>query len=488
MAAQACSVFAGKPTPNFPERPLEFGPVAALRHTRYGWWLEDAGPVEPTAALSGDVRADVLVVGGGYLGLWTAWHLKTLEPGLEIAILERDLAGHGPSGRNGGFVSTLWDDLPTLRERVGDKRAVAVAEASERAVRGIGTWCEENEVDAWYRVGGTLQVATNRAQLGDWDRLVEACQAVGASDQVEVLDRDAVLARCASPLFLGASLLRLSATVHPARLALGLRDRVLRAGVRIFERSPVTDLDYSGTARTAGGSVTAGAVVLAANAATPTFSGFGRSLATASSHMVITEPVPGLIEELGWTGGEAIHDCRTLLHYLRTTRDGRIAFGWGGGRMGFGGRLADGVEVDAGVAERTRASLLRFFPQLAGRRIELAWGGPIDVSPTHLPIFGTREQTHYGFGFTGNGVGPSYLGGEILARLALDRRDEITGLALVEPDRKLFPPEPLRWLGGAVIRQAILRLDAAADEGRTPDPLSRAVAAMPRLLGLHLPR
>lgn len=462
--------------------------MTAMRHTRYGWWLEEAGIVDPAPPLATDTRADVVIVGGGYLGLWTAWQLKQLEPNADVVVLESELAGHGPSGRNGGFVSTLWDDLPLLRESLGDRRAVEVCTASERAVREIGTWCEQHEVDAWYRAAGTLQVATNRAQLGAWSGLVEACRAVGAHDTMEQLDGARTRARCDSPLFRGANYLRLAATVQPARLALGLRRRVLEAGVRLFERTPVSDLDYTGTARTSRGTVTAGAVVLAVNSALPGFPGFRCSAATASSHIVITEPVPDVLEELGWTGGEAIHDCRTMLHYLRTTRDGRIAFGWGGGRMGFGGKLPRGMEIDKGVAERTRESLLRFFPQLEARKVEMAWGGPIDVSPTHLPIFGMRDRTAFGFGFTGNGVGPSYLGGEILARLALDRRDEVTGLGVVEPDRKLFPPEPMRWLGGTAIRQAILRADAAADHDRLADPVSRLVAALPRKLGLHLPR
>ena len=109
-----------------------------MRHTRYGYWLEEAGPVEPTAPLAGDTTADVVIVGGGYLGLWTAWQLKQLEPELDVVVLEAGLAGHGPSGRNGGFVSTLWDDLPILRDAVGDTRAVEVCRASERAVHGIG--------------------------------------------------------------------------------------------------------------------------------------------------------------------------------------------------------------------------------------------------------------------------------------------------------------------------------------------------------------
>jgi hypothetical protein len=146
------------------------------------------------------------------------------------------------------------------------------------------------------------------------------------------------------------------------------------------------------------------------------------------------------------------------------------------------------LELDADAVEQARRSLVRFFPQLAGREVTHAWGGPIDVSPTHLPVFGSRGRVHHGYGFTGNGVGPSYLGGRILASLALDRRDEVSRLALVEPPPARFPPEPLRWAGGSLIRQALVRTDAAADEGRRPDPLTGFVASLPRRLGLHLPR
>ena len=459
-----------------------------MRHTRYGYWLEEAGPIAPTRPLEGDTSADVVVVGAGFLGLWTAWQLKALEPGIDVVMLDAGLAGHGPSGRNGGFVSTLWDDLPILRDRVGDTRAVEVCRATERAVHGIGAWCEAEGVDAWYRAAGTLQVATSDAQIGDWDDVVEACREVGAPEEAVALSPAEVSARCASPAFLGGMLLRVAANVQPARLALGLRERAIEAGVRLHERTSVSRLTRDATASTSGGTVRAGAAVLAVNSATASFAGFRNALAVASSHMVVTEPVPDVLEEIGWTGGENIHDCRTLLHYFRTTRDGRIALGWGGGQMGFGGRHDGRLDVDPAAAEHAVRALRRFFPQLARRAITHAWGGPIDVSPTHLPIFGSRGNVHYGFGFTGNGVGPTFLGGEILARLALDRRDAITGLAIVEPERKLFPPEPFRFAGGTVIRAALVRRDEANDRGAQADPLTAFVAALPRRLGLRLPR
>ena len=458
-----------------------------VRHTRYGWWLEEAGPVEATAPLEGDTSADVVVVGGGYLGLWTAWQLKSLEPACDVVVLEESLAGHGPSGRNGGFVSTLWDDLPILRDRVGDERALAVVRASERGVHGIGEWCERVGVDAWYRAAPTLLVATSEAQLDASEHAIEACEALGAPEEIRHLKGDELRARCDAG-FLGGAILRTSATVQPARLAVGLRAKVVEAGVRLHERTPVRRLRADKVVVTPRGRVRAGAAVLAVNSATAGFPGFRLAHAVASSHIVLTEPVPDVLEELGWTGGEPIADGRTLLHYLRTTRDGRIAFGWGGGRMGFGARRLGRLDVDPEAARTARDDLLRFFPQLHGRRITHAWGGPIDVSPTHLPVFGSRGRVHHGFGFTGNGVGPSYLGGEILARLALDRRDHLTRLALVDPERKLMPPEPLRWAGGSLIRSALVRADRAEDAGRAADPATRLVAGLPRRLGLRLPR
>ncbi len=340
-----------------------------VRHTRYGWWLEEArrdAPLEAAPPLASDTTADVVVVGGGYLGLWTAWQLMALEPELDVVLLESGVCGHGPSGRNGGFVSTLWDDLPILRDRVGDARAVDVCRASEQAVQGIGAWCREQGVDAWYTPGGTLHVATSEAQLGDWDDVVEACRAVGAADEAVPLSRDEVAARCASPAFLGGMLLRVAANVQPARLSLGLRAKVMAAGVRVHEHSAVRTLSRDAVATTAGGAVRAGAAVLAVNSATAGFAGHRLSLAVASSHMVITEPVPDVIEELGWTGGENVHDCRTLLHYFRTTRDSRIALGWGGGRMGVGGRHRSRLDVDAGRCRQRRRRAPTLLPAATG--------------------------------------------------------------------------------------------------------------------------
>jgi glycine/D-amino acid oxidase-like deaminating enzyme len=468
------------------------------RHTAHGYWQEEAGPVEPLPPLEGERTADVVVIGGGYTGMWAAWFLKELEPEARVVVLEAKRCGFGPSGRNGGFVNAMWFSLPTLRERFGDAAALAVARAAEGAVHGVGRWCEEQGVDAWYRSAGYLQVSTSGAQDGAWQPVADACAALGVPGACRPLTVEEVRARCDSPIFRAGAFYPEAATVQPARLALGLRSRLLERGVAIFEGSRAARLMPAASGirvETRRGRVRADAAVLAAGAALAGGALGGerslrRRLTLTSSHIVITEPVPDVLEELGWTGGECITDARALVHYFRTTPDGRIAFGWGGGRVLPGARLGGHAELDPALAAEVARHLVRFFPQLAGRRIEHAWGGPIDVSPTHAPVLGSlhRGRVHYALGYTGNGVGPSHLAGRTLASLALDRRDEHTRLALVEPPVVRVPPEPIRYLGGTIVRAAVVRKERLEEEGRRPGAMTRFVAGLPERLGIQLGR
>jgi glycine/D-amino acid oxidase-like deaminating enzyme len=455
-------------------------------HDAHGWWLREAGGAEPVAPAAGELSADVVVIGGGYAGMWTTWHL--LEHGARVVLLEADVCGHGPSGRNGGFCETLWSNLPSLRERFGDERALAACEASSDSVRAIGEWCEAEGVDAWFRQGGFVETSTSEAQDAAIDEIVGA--AAIAPGKVLPLDAAAVRARCDSRRFRKGLLVSDDATVQPARLALGLRRRLLERGARIHERSRVRALTAHAdgvVAETSDARVRAGAAVLTINAAARGVGPFRSRLAVTSSHIVLTEPVPDVLEAIGWTAGESITDARTFLHYFRTTPDGRIVFGWGGGKLAVGARLDGRIEVDGRLAATVQRHLVDYFPALEGRAVTHAWGGPIDVSPSHLPQIGTLDDgpVHYAFGFTGNGVGPSHLAGRVLAGLAAgdgDRR-----LALDDPGPPV-PPEPLAWLGGMVVRGAFLRAERLQADGRRPDPLTRAVCAAPRALGIHVSR
>jgi glycine/D-amino acid oxidase-like deaminating enzyme len=461
-------------------------------HDAHGWWIAEAGAPAPLPALAGDLDADVVVVGGGYTGMWTAWEIAEAESNARVVVLEAGGCGLGPSGRNGGFLSSLWLYGPLLRGAYGEARARELCEASVESVQAIGAWCEAQEVDAWHREAPHLVVSCAPAQDG------ASADAV-TGREVLALTAAETRAVCDSPVFRGGVAAQSGATVHPARLAFGLRERLLGRGVRIFEGSPVRALrsdrahpDAPGAviAETPGGRVRAGTAVVAVNAASGSIRRLRNRLTVSSSHIVLTEPVPDVIEALGWTGGEAITDGRALLHYFRTTRDGRILLGWGGGRMSAGARTHGLMDIDPGVVAETRRGLDRIFPMLAGRRIEHAWGGPIDVSPNHLPAIVTLSggRAWAAFGYTGNGVGPSHLAARSLASLALGRRDAAARWAWIDPPPQTVPPEPLRVAGATVIRAALARVEAAGEAGVRADPVSEALAALPEKLGLHIVR
>jgi glycine/D-amino acid oxidase-like deaminating enzyme len=466
-----------------------------MKHTPHGYWLEEAGAVAPAPPLDGNRDADVVVIGGGFTGLWAAWHVKRLEPEARVVLLEADEhCGRGPSGRNGGFCNVMWFSLPSMRERWGDDAALAVARAAERSVGEIGEFCEQEGVDAWFRTGGYLQVSTAAAHDQVWSVALGACKELGADDAVRSLSPQEVASRCASPTFRAGAFYPHSATVQPARLALGLRERLMARGVELFESTPVRalrDAPDGVEARSSGGTVRARTAVLAIGGAANSRRGpLRQRITVASSHIVLTEPVPDLLEEVGWTGGECITDSRALIDYFRTTPDGRIAFGWGGGRISMGARLGGRAELDAAVVAATAEHLHAVFPGLAGRRIAHAWGGPIDASPTHLPMVVPLPggRAFAAAGYTGNGVGPSHMVGRTLASLALDRRDEPSRLAFVDPSPPRVPPEPFSWVGGEAIRAGLIAKEEAELADRSPSRISVALARIPELIGFHIGR
>src|SRR3954447_26776678 len=280
-----------------------------MLHDAQGWWIAEAGPPPALPPLRGDVQADVVVIGGGFTGLWAAWHVVSSEPEARVVVLEADRCGLGPSGRNGGFVQTLTLSRPRLRETFGERAADELVTASEDTVRAIGAWCESEGVDAWYRAAPHLIVYAAPAQEGKFADAVDG-------ESVRRLSGTEVRARCDSPLFTGGIEALVGATVHPARLAFGLREKLAARGVAIHERSRVRALDGAVARTEDGARVRAGAAIVAAGAAAAaagggaaaTWPGGGRVGAVAPrrdrragprSHIVLTEPVPDVVEALG---------------------------------------------------------------------------------------------------------------------------------------------------------------------------------------------
>src|SRR5205809_1887663 len=380
-----------------------------------------------------------------------------------------------------------WLEGGDLRRLVGDDGALEIARAGTRIVPAVREFCERRGEDVWLRAGGELKVSAAPAQ----DRVVagaaEVARALGVEEEAVPLSREEVAQRCRSPVFRRGVFFRDGANVQPALLVRALRRAVLAERVGLHEGSPVVAVE-DGAVRTPRGRLRAPEIVLATNAALTGWGPVSRRLTNFGSYVVLTEPVPDLVEQIGWTGGESIVDGRMFVHYFRTTRDGRVLMGSGSGPIGFGGRIDERFSRDRPTAGRAEAGLRPLLPDLAEARVERSWGGPIDVSADHLPFFGTvpGKRVHYGAGYSGNGVGPSWLGGQILARLVLGVDDELTRLPFVTRRVPKLPPEPIKRLGGGLVRASILACEEAEDAGRRPSLAARAGAALPRVLGLRI--
>jgi glycine/D-amino acid oxidase-like deaminating enzyme len=437
--------------------------------------------------VTGEVGADVCIVGGGFTGLWTALALKDREPAVDVTLVEAATCGSGPSGRNGGFIHGYWAGLADLLSLLGRDRALELARAGEQIVPAVRAFAEVRGEDVWLREGGMLMVSASPGQDAAVERAVSAAAVAGAPEQAVALDSDAVLKRIRSPVFRGGVYFQDGATVQPARLIRALRRAVTAAGVEVYENSPALQI-RNGEVTTREGRVRAPEIVVAINAAATGWRPVSRHVTNFGSYVVLTEPVPELLEEIGWTGGEAVLDARMFLHYFRTTNDGRVLMGSGSGPIGFGGKVDGRFTSDEATAARAEHGLRRLLPALADVRVERAWGGPIDVSADHLPFFGTvkGERVHYGLGYSGHGVGPSWLGGQILASLALEAQDEWTELPLASRRVPSLPPEPLKHLGGALVRSAILACEYADEDKRRAPVPARVGAALPRLFGMEI--
>jgi glycine/D-amino acid oxidase-like deaminating enzyme len=410
--------------------------------------------------------------------------VKEREPSARVVLLEAATCGSGPSGRNGGFVHGYWASIAELVPLLGREGALELARAGERIVPAVRALDAE---DVWLRESGMLMVSASPAQDAAVEHAVAAAAEVGAPEQAQALDSDGVAKRVRSPVFRRGVFFPDGATVQPARLVRVLRRRVVEAGVELHEHTPVSF--RAGEVRTPRGRVRAPEVVVAINAAATGWRPVARHVTNFGSYVVLTEPVPELLDEIGWTGGEAIVDGRMFLHYFRTTNDGRVLMGSGSGPIGFRGELDDRFTSDAPTAARAEHGLRRLLPGLAGARIVRAWGGPIDVSADHLPFFGTvpgSRRVHYGLGYSGHGVGPSWLGGQILASLATGRDDEWTALPLATRRVPSLPPEPLKRLGGGLVRSAIMAVERADEDGRPAPLAARVGAALPRLFRMEI--
>ncbi|ATP45639.1 amine oxidase [Pseudomonas putida] len=457
--------------------------LASSRPLTRSYWLQSLQDnLQSTSPLEGEHNADVAIVGGGFVGLWTALTLKERGPDINVVVLEQDICGGGASGRNGGFVMSWWPKIGSLLSFCSREQALFLAQAAEDAITELGEFCEQNKIDAHYVRKGWIWTATTPAHIDSWNSTLDVCERLGVAP-FQRLTADAVARMTGSDVHLAGVYERSNATVQPGALVRGMRRVAIEAGIRIFEQTPVQSIEPGRTVSltSTNGRVHANAVVLASNAWAASIPELAKLVVPVNSSIVVTAPIPSKLEQMGWTGQESITDSQLMVDYYRTTRDGRIAFGKGTGALAYGSRIDDTFSRHDKSIELTEADFRRTYPNLSSTELTNAWSGPIDRTYDSLPVFGTlagSQNIHYGIGWSGNGVGPSRLGGRILASLVLGSEDKWSTCPLVGRVCKTFPPEPLRYLGGSLVRNAVIRKERAEMSGVRPSAIDRMLAGL----------
>ena len=440
-------------------------------------WLDGVpGELAPRPALSGSTAVDVAVVGAGYTGLWTAYYLKKADPSLRIAVLEKEIAGFGASGRNGGWCSSFFAASPgTIADEFGREAAIAMQRAMFATVDEVGRVVEDEGIDARYHKGGTLTLATSEAQLPRLRAEIdhEREWGFGESDYA-YLSADETAERIRVEGCLGAMYSPHCACVDPARLARGLADVVERLGVTIYEQTPALALTPH-EVPTPGGAVTADVVVNALEGYVAALPGHARDMVPLYSVMIATEPLSrSFWDEVGWSGREVFGDERYLLIYCMRTEDDRIAIGGRGAPYHFGSKIRDDYDLAPKVFGELHGVLKALFPALGGARITHTWGGCLGVPRDWFTTVGYDKEKGMAWagGYVGDGVSTTNLAGRTLAELIAGADHGLAGLPWVGHASPPWEPEPLRWLGVNLS----LAMMGSADrvEARTGRPSKRA--------------
>ncbi|GAA2609774.1 FAD-dependent oxidoreductase [Dactylosporangium fulvum] len=445
------------------------------------YWMSALPPVEPRAALPGDVDADVAIVGAGYTGLWTAYYLIRADPSLRIVVVEAETAGFGASGRNGGWCSALFPkSVAALARTYGRDRALALNAAMESTVDEVGRVAAEEGIDCDYAKGGTVVLARNPVQLERARH--EAASAAEFGIRLDLLSAAEATERVGAAGVVGGTYTPHCAAIQPAKLVRGLADTCERRGIRIYERTPARAVT-EGRVETPHGTVRAPIVVRATEGFTPRLPGLRRAMVPVYSLMVATEPLPASFwSSAGLARRETFSDHRYLIIYGQRTADDRLAFGGRGAPYHYGSAIEPSFDREPRVFAELRRVLVELFPALVDAEITHTWGGPLGIARDWMASVGLDPASGLGWagGYVGDGVGTSNLAGRTLADLIRGVSSELTALPWVGHRSPRWEPEPLRWLGV----NASLRLMTGADaaELRTGRP-SRRAALMSRVLG-----
>ncbi len=427
-------------------------------------WLEDPARPDGLPALAGAESADLVVVGGGYTGLWAALRAKERDPSRDVVLLEAGHCGDQASGRNGGFASASlthgfanglerWPQELSVLDRLGAENLAAIGET----VRRHGIDC------AWEETG-ELTVATAAHEAEDLVALGAALTEAG--HDVRVLEEQEVRAEVCSPTYTAGLWQRTSTVMlEPARLAWGLREAAVAGGVRVYEQTPATGLEAHRGAmlvRTPRGEVRTRDVVLGTNAFPSLLRRLRLMTVPVYDFVLVSEPLsPAQLSSVGWAHRQGVGDASNLFHYYRLTRDDRILWGGYDAVYHYGSRIDSTLE-SGGTHERLAEHFFTTFPQLEGLRFSHRWAGVIDTSTRFTAFFGTAYagRVAYALGYTGLGVAATRFGADVALDLLDGRPTERTGLAMVRERPLPFPPEPLRYTGVQLTRWSLRRADA----------------------------
>jgi len=452
-------------------------------HYQSPWFVEALQKEEDLKInqLDLNLNTDICIIGGGFTGLWTALKIKEKNPSTNIIILEKDLCGSGASGRNGGCMIPQSTKFQGIRDVVGIDDAKKMVLSTEAAVKNIKNFCSDNKINAEIRDDGVLYGATNKFHQGSFEGLIKDLDEHKINSWKR-LSREEVQDLTKSKKFIDGYFSPIGGSLQPALLVRGLKKIAEKNGVKIFEKSAVISYDDKKEilVKTKNGSVSCSKLVFAINAWTPHLLPFlSRSVVLVSSDMIISEPIKSKLQTIGLNSGLVILDSNLFTHYCRTTPDGKIILGKGGNTFSYKNRVISSFDGPSTIEKFLKKSLMNFYPSLKDTKIITSWNGPSERTKTGFPFFGyhpNNKNISYAFGYSGNGVLTCNVGGEILSSMVLEEQNEWTKSNFCKGPLKMFPPEPFRWLGAMIIRNAIRRKESDQEEGKDPKWFDKQLA------------
>ena len=446
------------------------------------FWLETAGDdLTPRSPLAESTDVDVAILGAGFSGLWTAWYLKARDPSLVVAVVEREIAGFGASGRNGAWCTSEFPTGPgALAHTYGAETARAVVTEMRETVAEIRRVRVAEGIDCDWADGGQLTVARGTHQRPAIEDEFESMTRLGLDEGLHLLDAHDARDRVNITDIQGALFSPWTAAIHPGKLVRGLARAVERRGATIFERTAVMRVHPGRypTLETDCGNVRAKAIVLCGEAYLSQLPGYHRAVMPVYSLITLTEPLTESDwAEIGWRRRECVASCRFTVDYLSRTADGRILFGGRGAPYRFGSRISNRMDHHAGTHQMLQDNLRIWFPCLKDVRFTHTWGGPLGWSRDFMPTvsFDAAQGIAMAHGYTGNGVATTNLAGRTLADMITGRQSVLLTLPHANHNTRHWEPEPFRFAGVRYMQHAFMRLDQKAERtGMAPNGKSLA--------------